>query len=211
MKPKVLLIGTYDHPPYHPLKGGDQCLTDLLSDLYDVQVTDRSEDFLALHDERALVISYVDEWNLAIPDEHAAALRQYVENGGGLLAIHNGISLQMHPLLEQLLGGKFTRHPAQEAITYHADPEGFLAACPDFTLTEEPYQFEMNAEVTPILHYTYHGDSYLAGWERTQGEGRVVFLSPGHTLVTFEEPSFRDMIRMSALRCQRQNKVMTKA
>lgn len=198
---KAMLLGTYVNPPYHPLRGIDTLLSFLLSDTFSLEITDQPDDLQKLSSEYRLVLSYLDQWDTPIPDADADALVRFVQEGGGLLVIHNGISLQADLRLLEMMGGKFTHHPPQEPITFQALPGSFLSDCPDFTISEEPYQFDHLGSLTPILSYTYRGNKYLAGWEKTCGKGRVVFLAPGHALSTFEDKSFQEMIHLSAKRC----------
>lgn len=200
---KSLLLGTYVNPPYHPLTGIDTLLTKLLGDAFSVESTDNPDAFQKLSAETDLVISYLDDWSSPIPERDAEALTQYVSEGGGLLVIHNGISLQQSPDLACLIGGRFSHHPAQEPVTFQSIPGTFLEGCEEFTISEEPYQFTDLGDITPVLSYFYHGEAFLGGWEKTCGRGRIVYLCPGHTIATFEVPSFQKMIRLGALRCAR--------
>ena len=66
-------------------------------------------------------------------------------------------------------------------------------------MSEEPYQFEMSGdEVVPLLRYQYEGRDYLGGWFRTEEEGRVVFLTPGHNIAAFRCAAYLIMIKKSA-------------
>jgi type 1 glutamine amidotransferase len=68
-----------------------------------------------------------------------------------------------------------------------------------FSMSEEPYQFEMSGdEVVPLLRYQYEGREYLGGWCRTEEKGRVVFLTPGHSIAAFRSEAYLAMIRKSA-------------
>lgn len=68
--------------------------------------------------------------------------------------------------------------------------------CAAFTMTEEPYQFELEDDRKEIfLTYAYHGKEYPAGWRKTFGKGKVVYLAPGHTADKFACEQYIRLIR----------------
>ncbi|MNE91636.1 Trehalose utilization [compost metagenome] len=66
----------------------------------------------------------------------------------------------------------------------------------DFKLDEEPYRFEFDpfTEKTVLLEYEADGETYPAAWCHRYGQGRVVFLMPGHHEPTFRHPAVRKLI-----------------
>ena len=195
---KALVIGTYVNPPYHPFQQVDEVLAGLLGP--DTAVTDDFSRVLTMEREGyTLCVSYIDRFDAPLPDGVADAMLSFVRNGGGLVCLHNGISLQTDERLFHLIGGKFISHPPQTELAFSACPEGFLRGMAGFSISEEPYQFEMSGdEVLPLLTYQYNGKAYHGGWCRTEGKGRVVFLTPGHSIAAFRCKAYLDMIRKSA-------------
>ncbi|MBQ9251710.1 MAG: ThuA domain-containing protein [Clostridia bacterium] len=199
MAKKAVILGTYVNAPYHPFQGVDKVLRDLIKDEYEVELTDKLERLQALRREGvSLLISYLDAFDTPLPEPVAEEIEAFVLEGEKLLCLHNGISLQTSDRLYHLIGGKFLRHPPQTELSFTPAEEGFLAGCEGFAISEEPYQFEMSGEnVTPVLNYVYDGKQYLGGWLREVGHGRIVFLTPGHSLETFRVPQYLDMISRS--------------
>jgi len=199
---KTLIIGTYVNAPYHPFQQVDQVLADLLGPGADM--TDDLSRVLTMEKEGyTLCVSYIDRFDAPLPEGVAEAILSFVRHGGGLLCLHNGISLQTDERLFHLIGGKFTGHPPQTGLSFSVCPEGFLHDLPGFTLSEEPYQFDMSGEETvPLLTYRYKGKDYPAGWYRTEGKGKVVFLTPGHSIASFRCKEYLAMIKRSAKVCQ---------
>ena len=196
-----LTIGnTRETAPYHPLPGVDAQLRQIFEGAAQLTFTFDPADLRSLRCYDG-VISYWDDWTHPVPEEAAAALEAYVAAGGGLLVIHNGISLQLQPSLEQLIGGRFLSHPAMRPLTFtpaagHPITEGVSA----FTLNEEPYSFALTKEArTPLLSYAMDGRDWPAGWCMEKGKGRVAFLCPGHTPQQFEDPEYRRLIRQAGL------------
>ncbi|MBR4502667.1 MAG: ThuA domain-containing protein [Clostridia bacterium] len=193
---RVLALGTGVKAPYHPFGNVEARLKDILWETCDLVCSD---DPGALSDPRgwAGVLSYLDEWTEKPRAEWAAELTRFVAEGGGLLILHNGICIQSDPGIEEMIGGRFLNHPAQEEITFI--PGGLLEGCSSFTVKEEPYRFKLKDPGEMILTYEQGGKTYPAGWRRTYGKGRTAYLCPGHTGEIFDIPAYRDMIR----RCMR--------
>ncbi len=199
---KAILIGDNGKMKYHPLSGPDRELSDIL-DEFEMEIT---EDYDSFKEESLkafdLCISFTDCWDDKLGDEQAVGLLSYVAHGGGLLSIHNGISLCGRYELAQLHGGKFTGHPEQKVLTYtpafpgHVITDGIKS----FSVLEEPYMFDMDdfTDTSILLEYESEGRKWPAAWAHVYGMGRVVYLSPGHNLETFLEPVYRKLISRSA-------------
>jgi len=205
---RLLLLGDDADAPWHPLAPARRELEAMLGNEWDMESTEEYGRLTSLADGAGqaaceLFVSYTDCWNRDIPAEQAAGLLRYVAGGGGLLVIHNGISLQRSYELAQLMGGKFTGHPPYQPLMYHAAAgtdhpvmEGFRS----FPLDEEPYLFELDP-LTPrdvFLEFEFEGRRYPAGWSHRYGLGRVLYLQPGHHAPSFVPEPYRELIRRSA-------------
>jgi type 1 glutamine amidotransferase len=135
-------------------------------------------------------------------DAVQAAFLEYVQAGGGLLAVHSGTAEYANkPVLRSLLGGVFDHHPEQCPVT--VEPQAGHALCAGsqpFTLQDEHYFMAMEAAPLEVFVTTRseHG-SQPGGWTRTQGRGRVAVLTPGHNLEVWLHPSYQALLR-NALR-----------
>jgi type 1 glutamine amidotransferase len=196
----ALILGNYSTVLYHPFTGIDRSLAEILVHDFKATATENrsmlTRTFLKEYD---LFISYADDWESSLTDDQAGDLLSFVATGGGILAIHNGISFQKTTEFAQLVGGIFTGHPPRKNLTYtygnlmHPITEGLVP----FRLYEELYIFKFSPfiELTIILESKGHP----AGWVRPFGKGKVVYLSPGHDKSTFSNPTYREIIRRSAL------------
>lgn len=130
-------------------------------------------------------------------EEVQSAFADYVRKGNGLLAIHSGTAgYQETPLLRSLLGGVFTHHPEQCAVTVQPEPSHPLTAgVSPFTLKDEHYFMAMDDSQTDVFLRTCsdHGEQ-PAGWRRPEGAGRVAVLTPGHNLEVWLQASYQTMI-----------------
>lgn len=199
---KLLVIGDYDNAPYHPLSAIEEQLESILSEenLLEIKTDYNALDCNELKSYQT-VISYTDCWNNEPAEGFAAALQTYVINGGSLLLIHNGISLQNKYELAQMIGAKFTGHPARTTLEYAEfnREHPIMSGITEFSLFEEPYQFEFDAftNKTTLFYYEYEGNKYPAAWAHTYGKGKVVYLSPGHDNSIFECSEYRNIIKNS--------------
>lgn len=191
---KILVFGMYERAMYHPLTGVDEYLKNTMPGM-EFTFTEQILDLCNVGKYDG-VISYWDDWNEPIPEEAAVALYQYVEKGGVLLLLHNGISIQLQESLEKMVGGRFLTHPEQEEITFLVKESVLTDECHSFSLVEEPYQFELEQDEKDIfLTYLYRGKEYPAGWHKTFGKGELIFLTPGHTPEKFENQEYTRLIQ----------------
>lgn len=199
-RPSCLVLGNYTNVSYHPLKGPDKELQEILQG-FEIEFTEDYDRFcgtsLRPYD---LCVSYTED---RLSDEQVAGLCSYVLNGGGLLAIHNGISVNARYEAAHLIGGRFRAHPDQKVLTYKPanTGHGILDGIGSFSMQEEPYQFDIDnlIETTLLLEYESEGRQWPAAWAHSYGRGRVAYLSPGHNTGSFMDPVYRELIHRSAL------------
>jgi type 1 glutamine amidotransferase len=203
-KGKALVLGDYTNFKYHQLPNMDLPVTDLLKDHLDTVCT---EDYDQLRTENiaqySLVISYTECWRRELPAEQVQGLLDYVRGGGGLLVIHNGISMQTSEELKQMIGAKLNGHPPYGILEINpvATEHELVKGIEPFTVTDEPYQFDFveGTETTILFDYEYDGQKWPAGWTHPFGAGQVIYLMNGHDGSPFFHPSFREIIRRSAV------------
>jgi len=138
-------------------------------------------------------------------DEVQAAFAAYVQQGGGLLAIHSGTAeYREATILRKLLGGVFVHHPKQCPVTITPKADHPLAAGSDiFTRKDEHYFMEMDdAAVDLFLTSSSDDGEQPAGWTRTEGDGRVCVLTPGHNVEVWLEPAYQQLILNAMRWCQ---------
>ncbi len=116
-------------------------------------------------------------------DAQVVALVEWVRNGGGLLAAHAAtVAGQSSPALRALMGGAFVTHPPAFAFTvyplYREHP--ITAGIEAFTVHDELYVQEYNADVEVHAVTVDRGVAYPMVWSRSEGRGRVVHVAPGH-------------------------------
>jgi type 1 glutamine amidotransferase len=146
-------------------------------------------------------ISSTDEspW---VTSEVEDAFRSYVRGGKGLLVIHSGSAGYTDTrVLRGLLGGVFEHHPPQCDVTVKPHVGHPLTAGADsFTVRDEHYLMAFNDQQADVFMTTVseHGEQ-PGGWTRTEGDGRVCMLTPGHNLHVWHNPAYQRLIRNALL------------
>jgi type 1 glutamine amidotransferase len=134
--------------------------------------------------------------------EQEAALKNYVEQGGGWVGIHSATDCEYNwPWYNQLAGAYFKSHPAQQEakliITNKNHPA--TAGMPDtWTRKDEWYNFkDLNPDVTVLIKIDE--DSYKGGengtnhpmaWFHQFDGGRAFYTEMGHTEESWSDPIY---------------------
>lgn len=124
------------------------------------------------------------------------AFQEYVRRGNGLLAVHSGSAGYAHAkIYRQLLGGVFDHHPAQCDVT--AEPRSdhpLTAELKPFAFYDEHYFMDM--EPGNDIFLTTHSEHGVqpGGWTRSEGQGRVCVLTPGHNPPVWTHPDYQTLL-----------------
>jgi uncharacterized protein len=138
-----------------------------------------------------------------VTPEVEEAFADYVQRGGGLLVTHSGTVCKTTETLRPLIGGAFEHHPPQCAVTHiPAVGHPLTAGVDAFTATDEHYHMVLEPEVTDVfLTTTSEHGTQPGGWTRTEGEGRVAVLTPGHNAAVWLHPSYQTLLDNVMRRC----------
>jgi len=147
------------------------------------------------------------------------AFIDYVEKGGGLIVIHTGlVAGESTETLDRLIGSRFTYHPHDCPVTVQPiKPHPITENVEMFTEVDEHYRLDIITDDVDVFMASYsppqgeagkhNDDPYhntsawigAAGYTRTQGNGRVCVLTPGHHLPVWHNPQFQQVLE-NALR-----------
>jgi len=147
-------------------------------------------------------------------DEIQKTFINYVENGGGLIAVHSGIVQGKNTAaLDKLLGCRFTGHPNESPVTVQAvKPHPITEGVNQFCEVDEHYRVEIISPDADILLASYSAaqgeeskykeEPYFncpaaicpAGFVRTQGKGRICVLTPGHKIEVWRNDDFQRLL-----------------
>lgn len=206
--PRVLAIGETTFP-FHDFEEVGPRFEEVLGDSVDLTLT-TDRDALSNLDEYDVVLDYLTD--SALSDEQREGLLGFVRGGNGYVGVHCAADLtstasddpddvldtreEPLPELRELLGGHFLDHPEQSEFDVEiVDDHPITANVGDFTVFDEPYQVECDDDVD-VLARMDHPDleAYPMAWTKRYGEGRVYYLSLGHTEEVFETDGFRSLL-----------------
>ena len=137
-----------------------------------------------------------------ITEEQGAAVKEFVERGGGFYSLHNNSHVSLSSKnYREVMGGAYIGHPAlrpfQVRVVNHTHPITQGAA--DFMVNDEqhfvaydkdPKHILLESENLDGLEYETHGRKSVAGWAYDYGKGRVVFTAAGHTNHALWAPAY---------------------
>ncbi|MFI7234367.1 ThuA domain-containing protein [Streptomyces cyaneofuscatus] len=135
------------------------------------------------------------------------ALKGYVDGGGGFVGVHAAADTEYDwPEYEDLVGAWFTSHPAiQEARLTTEDHVHPATAHLDDTWTrnDEWYDYRSNPRAGVHVLQSLDESSYSGGgmagdhpitWCHPQQDGRSFYTGLGHTIESFADPDFRQLL-----------------
>jgi type 1 glutamine amidotransferase len=212
---RVLLIcDDYWHPGQVAIDGVDPLKQrdfqfDIISNANDFS-TDKLRQYPTILICKSDEVSQTDKqaWKTV---EVQKAFIDYIENGGGLVAVHSTVVASRETqILDDVIGCKFIGHPNACPVTVqpvkkHPVTEGVGMFCE----TDEHYRIEITASDADVLAASYsppQGEEskyqedpyhntqaaiYPAVYVRTQGKGRICVITPGHLLPVWLNPQYQ--------------------
>lgn len=203
MKKVLALVGDY----YHPSDYLKQALKMIIKKNYqlDIYSSHREIDWNGLLEYDVLILATWGKIN--DPDDEAYWLDQYHEQkidqflaeGGKLFLVHSGTaSYPKDGLFREIVGGHFIEHPEDHPkMTIKAVAENPLTkGVTDFIIEDEQYFMDVDQKEVEIFLQAksdQFGES-TAGWSKNYKQGKVIVLTPGHTLEVFEEKMMQKLI-----------------
>jgi putative membrane-bound dehydrogenase-like protein len=195
---KCLFLGDQGH--HQPARRAAELLPVLAERGIDVQYTDDVADALRLDRlkqfDGLIVYANIDQ----IADDQAAALLNYVDQGGGFVPLHcASYCFRNNPEIVALIGAQFQRHGTGTftvAPTDQGSQHPILEGYRSFESWDETYVHTLHNESNrTVLEYRQEGDSKEPWtWVRTHGKGRVFYTAWGHDTRTFTNPGFQNLV-----------------
>jgi type 1 glutamine amidotransferase len=172
------------------------------------------EMFLPQNRDKYDVLVFYHMWQ-EITDEQAKAFSECISNGKPLVVLHHSIcAYDNWPEYFKIVGGKYFHKPTvingkeYPACSYIHDvhfrvkiadkKHPVTAGLTDFDIFDETYKgYYVEPGVTPLLSTDEPSSTPVIGWTKVYGKARVVTLQSGHDVPTFENPSFRKLLKQS--------------
>jgi len=209
----LLLCDDYWHPGNIPVEGVKPLESkgfefDVIFDGNDIKAEMLSEyPVILLCKSGEITPEDKDSWKTA---QMQQAFIDYVENGGGILAVHNSTVPGKHTeAMDTMIGSRFVYHPLANPVTVQpVKPHPITKGVEVFCEIDEQYRLEILADDIDILTASYspaqgdpekyEEDPYSntrawicpAGYVRTQGKGRICVLTSGHLLPVWQNEQF---------------------
>lgn len=142
-------------------------------------------------------ICYDAHTDLRLEHAQVHALRSWVRSGGGLVALHaTAVVLNPDNPLVELVGGRFVSHPPKRPFSVRPTPQvhPITDGIRPFDIEDERYLLEWQPDVNVHLITSIDGRDSALAWSRTEGEGKVVYLSLGHDESAWRVPEFQRLL-----------------
>ncbi|MDP7063152.1 MAG: ThuA domain-containing protein [Planctomycetota bacterium] len=192
----VLFIGDRGHHQpearLHDVHGA------LLRDGYAIDWEDRLEHIDAgrLEDYDTVLMYANQSQHTVVPQQFFTALRDFVREGGGFVALHctSGCFMQSQEWLE-FVGARFVSHGdgvfQQEVV---APEHPLMVDWENYECWDETYVQDHHPDDRLVL--TKRGEEPWS-WIRREGQGRVFYSASGHDARTWTQPGFLEMLKRS--------------
>lgn len=209
MATKAVLVGE-DSFDFHRISEKGPKLVEAVGDCAEVAITSDLDVLENLWDYD-LVIDYLTVSELIEPQLNG--LLTFVREGGSYLGVHCAADLtstypsdpnelieaREDPIqeLHTLLGGRFIDHPEQAefGVTIEHD-HPVTEEVENFRVFDEPYQVAVNDSVTVLAQMDHPDlDPYPVVWVRSEGTGRICYISLGHTDEALRHETVRQLMR----------------
>ncbi len=132
-----------------------------------------------------------------ISGEALESMKDFVHNGGGLLAVHSAsASFKQCREYFDFLGGRFTTHDKIMEFEIKQADEGrqIFGDMKPFTVRDELYIHETCDGITTRLYAEHGGNREPIVWTKEHGAGRIFYFEPGHCAGTMKNPAVREVI-----------------
>jgi type 1 glutamine amidotransferase len=174
---------------------------------FNVDATEDSAVFTPAKMAGYKVIIFLSTSGDILNEEQQVAFSKYIENGGGLAAVHAAVAGDVAteggwPWYGEALCACFTNHSAvvQATVQIEDRQDPSTAILPErWVRADEWYNFILSPRgkariLASLDETTYHGGAmgkdHPVAWSRKLGKGRVWYTALGHTEESFSEPLF---------------------
>ena len=174
---------------------------------FHVDATEDSSAFTAANLAKYKVVVFLSTSGDILNDEQQAAFKQFIEQGGGLAAVHAGCGGAVAtegswPWYGDSICGLFTNHSAIVQATVNVEDAKHPSTAPlpaHWVRTDEWYNFISTprgcAQVLASLDETTYkggtmGKDHPIAWCKQVGKGRIWYTALGHTEASYAETLF---------------------
>ncbi len=194
---------------WHDFDGFASAMQSLLEPKgFRVEATHDLDSLLRLGEQRYdLVLSYTclsqhregfdDQSPEKLTDAQIDGLEGWIRNGGALLAVHAATVIgESDAALGELIGGVFVSHPPAFNFTVYPvfEQHPITLGLEAFTVHDEFY-FETHTPAVQVHMLAFdRGMAYPMVWSKTEGQGRVAHIAPGHSREVWDLQPYRQLL-----------------
>jgi type 1 glutamine amidotransferase len=160
------------------------------------------------------VLVFYHMWQ-TITDEQAKVFAECIRNGKPVVALHHSIcAYDDWPEYWDIIGGKYFHkvttfkgkefqpcsyiHDLHFGVKITNPKHPVTKGVKDFEIFDETYKgYYVEDGVTPLLTTDEPSSTAVIGWAKKYGKARIVTLQSGHDTPTFENPSFRRLLKQA--------------
>lgn len=160
------------------------------------------------------VLVFYHMWQ-KITDVEAKNVSECIHEGKPLVVLHHSIcAFDDWPEYINIIGGKYFHKPTvvngkeyapcryKNGVNFRikvVDPRHPVTrSIHDFDVSEETYfGFYVDSEAKPLLTTTEPNSAPVIGWTKKYGKAQVVTIQSGHDVPTYENPSYRKLLKQS--------------
>ncbi len=174
---------------------------------FQVDSTEDASRFTGVNLAKYKVVIFLSTSGDILNEEQQAAFKSFIEQGGGLAAIHAAVAGDVAtegswPWYGEALCARFTNHSAivQATVDVEDSKDPSTESLPRrWVRTDEWYNFisspRAHAHVLASLDETTYkggtmGKDHPIAWCKEMGKGRIWYTALGHTEASFTEPLF---------------------
>ncbi len=124
-------------------------------------------------------------------------LTNWVRNGGALLAVHSATVIgESDGALGELIGGVFVSHPPPFTFTVYPvfEQHSITTGIEAFSVHDEFYMQTHTPDVQVHMVALDRGVAYPMAWSKTEGQGRVAHIAPGHFREVWELKPYQQLL-----------------
>lgn len=123
------------------------------------------------------------------------ALDTFVQNGGGILALHAATASFKHALpYFKILGGRFIGHGKVENFKVQRVRDDMFGGIENFAVKDELYLHELDPNIKVHFVAKHEGKDIPVVWTYHYGKGKVCYAVPGHTTGTMKNPTYQQVL-----------------
>ena len=123
-------------------------------------------------------------------------LDDFIQNGGGILAIHAATASFKETLpYFKILGGRFIGHGKVEPLEVTKVRDDIFSGIENFIVKDELYIHELETGIE--VHFTakHEGKDIPVVWTYRYGKGKVCYAVPGHTTGTMRNQTYQTILQ----------------